>query len=215
MVFIQSDIMKYLLLVISSICIFTTKLYSQDNSTSYVDFSFGGSYTGTGDASGFHYGFTFGKALSKKLFWQIGFEGTLHDQPDFLLFYEDAEGNTFDGSLHTVTAGFQVISGLKYNFLQTSNHEFGLALLPMIRYQATSISDIVDTLFPPITDLPFPVRNLIRLNSGRSVSVGISTRIQYRYIFENNLYLGLNGAFQTDTKGDNISSYFLSFGKKF
>lgn len=59
--------MKYLLLVISSICIFTTKLYSQDNSTSYVDFSFGGSYTGTGDASGFHYGFTFGKYPSEQV----------------------------------------------------------------------------------------------------------------------------------------------------
>jgi hypothetical protein len=207
--------MKYIFITVVFFLIFSNFSFSQNDSTSYLEFSFGPSMHGTGDTSGYYYGFNYGQSISTKWYFQIGFEGSLNDEPDFLLFYQDQAGNTIDASLHTVTSGFQLAAGLKYNFIQVSNHELGLAILPIFRYQATSLSDSYDTLFPAITDLPFPVRNIIRLDSGRTLAFGGSLRLGYKYFIGNNFYLGANGAIQTDTNGDTLTSYFLTFGKRF
>lgn len=207
--------MKYLVIGIFYLLIFSNPSFGQDDSNSYLEFSFGRSVHGTGDTPGYHYGFNYGEPISKKWYFQIGFEGSLNDEPDFLLFYEDEVGNVFDASLHTVTAGFQLIAGLKYNFLQTSTQELGIIILPILRYQATSLSDSYDTLFPAITGLPFPVRNITRFGSGRTFAFGGSIRLGYKYYLSNRFYLGVNGALQTDTNGDTLTSYFLTFGKKF
>ncbi len=198
-----------------SYLLLSTGLAAQNKNSVFLELSFGRSLHGTGDTSGYHYGFTYGQSFSKKFYWQLGLEGTLNDVLDFPLFYQDDLGNRFDASLHTVTAGFQVVSGIKYNLVQSSNHEVGIALLPVFRYQATSLSDLYDTLFPPLTGLPIPVRNIVRISPGRTFTVGASLRLQYRYVFENNLSLGINGAFQSDTNGDTLPSYFITFGKRF
>ena len=190
-------------------------IFGQDKKPSYLEFGLGRSIHGTGDTPGYHYGFSFGQAFSKKMYWQIGFEGTLNDTPDFLLTYVDDLGNVYDASLHTVTAGFQLISGIRYNFIQSSNHQFGVSLLPVFRYQATSLSDFYATLYPTLTGLPIPVRDITRIEPGRTFALGVTLRLQYNYLFDNNFYLGINGAFQTDTNGDTIPSYFLTIGKKF
>jgi len=195
--------------------LFFFNTFSQNDSTSNLEFGFGRSIHGTGDTPGYYFGFNYLNSISNKWHFQIGFEGTLNDSPDFGLIFEDDLGNVFDGSLHTVTSGFQLVSGVKYNFIQNSRHELGIGLLAIFRYQATSLSDVIDTLFPPITNLPFPVRNIIRFGPGRTFAVGGSIRLQYRYIFNNDFYLGINGAIQTDTNGDTIPNYFLTFGKTF
>lgn len=146
--------------------IYISVIVGQNNENSNLEFSFGRSMHGSGDTPGFHYGFTYSKEFSRKFSWQIGFEGTLNDSPDFPLFYEDPQGNSFDATLHTVTVGFQVVSGVKFNVVTSIKHNFGISILPLIRYQATSLSDIYDTIFPAIRGVPFPVRNIIRFDSG-------------------------------------------------
>ncbi len=190
-------------------------LQGQSESKPYVEFSFGRSIHGTGDTPGYHYGFSFGQEFSRKFYWQLGFEGTLNDSPDFLLFYELRDGERVDASLHTVTAGFQIVGGIKYNFVETSTQQLGLAILPLLRYQATSLSDINSVLFPGATGLPIPLRNSVRFSSGRTFSVGASLRLSYTVHMGNTYYLGMLGAVQWDTNGDSLPHFGLVFGKRF
>ncbi len=188
---------------------------AQQEKPAYLEFSFGRSQHGSGDIPGFHYGFNYGEQFGKRFFWQLGFEGTINDMPDFLLFYELPNGEIVDASLHTVIAGYQLTTGVNYNFIQSTRHELGLALLPLFRYQATSLSDAYDTLFPALTNLPFPVRNIFRFEPGRTFSVGGSVRLQYQFNFSEKYYVGLFGAFQTDTNGDTLPHYSLRIGRTF
>ncbi|NKI32793.1 hypothetical protein [Croceivirga thetidis] len=207
--------MNRIIKILFCLSITISTLQAQNNSEFNLEFVAGLNTHGTGDIPGYQFGFIYGQSVSNKLHLQIGFEGTLNDKPDFELFYENQSGNLIDASLHTVTSGMQLIFGLKYNFVQTTNHEFGVSLLPLVRYQATSLSDSYDTLFPAITDLPFPVRNIIRIEPGRTFAVGAGLRLGYSCNFGNSLFLGINGGFQGDTNEDTIVSYFLSVGKKF
>ena len=193
----------------------TLSIYSQNNDVSYLEFMFGRSIHGSGDIPGYHYGFNFGQELSNKLYWQLGFEGTLNDTPDYFLTYEDSQGNEYDGSLHTVTAGYQLVLGFRYNFIELNRHQFGTSVLSMFRYQATSLSDFYITLYPAATNLPIPVRDITRLESGRTFAFGGSLRLHYSYEIANSYYVGVLGAFQTDTNGDTVPHYSLKIGRNF
>lgn len=188
---------------------------AQDNDDSYLEFMFGRSVHGSADIPGYHYGFNYGQELSNKLYWQLGFEGTLNDTPDFLLTYEDTEGNVYDGSLHTVTAGYQLVLGLRYNFVETNRHKFGTSILSIFRYQATSLSDFYITLYPAATNLPIPVRDITRLEPGRTFAFGGSLRLHYSYEIANSYSLGIVAAFQADTNEDTIPHYSIKIGKSF
>jgi hypothetical protein len=188
--------------------------FSQNNE-SYLEFSFGRSVHGSRDMQGYHYGFNYGKEFYKKLYWNIGFEGTLNDMPDFLLKYEDTNGNEYDASLHNVTAGYQLTLGVRYDFIQSSGHKLGVSVLSLSRYQATSLSDFYITLYPPATGLPIPVRDITRLDSGRTFAFGGSFRLHYSYEITNDYYIGILGAFQIDSNGDTIPHYSVKLGKTF
>lgn len=204
---------KYL--IISFLVIPFLAIHGQNELKSYIEFSFGPSIHGTGDTPGYHYGINYGQQLSKKMYWQFGFEGTLNDTAEIPLFYEQSNGERVDATLHTVTAGFQVVTGIKYNLIQTDSQQFGLSILPLARYQATSLMDINSVLFPGGTGLPIPVRNSIRFSPGRTFTAGASIRLNYNFQFGNNFYLGLLGAAQTDLNSDTITYLGLVLGKKF
>lgn len=193
----------------------TLSIYSQNNDASYLEFMFGRSIHGSADIPGYHYGFNYGQELSKKLYWQLGFEGTLNDTPDYLLTYEDSEGNVYDGSLHTVTAGYQLVLGFRYNFIEMNRHKLGATILSVFRYQASSLSDFYITLYPAATNLPIPVRDITRLEPGRTFAFGGSLRLYYSYEIANSYFLGIVAATQTDTNGDTIPHYSLKIGKSF
>jgi hypothetical protein len=102
-----------------------------------------------------------------------------------------------------------------YDFIKNSNHAFGLSLGPIVRYQSSSIPDIIDILYPALTALPFPVESVQFTDSFRTISLGAVLKLNYYYTFENYYFLGPTGGFQTDTNGDNISYVSLGFGKRF
>lgn len=207
---LQKNILFFVFILLT-----TLSIYSQNNDESYLEFMFGRSIHGSADIPGYHYGFNFGQELSNKLYWQLGFEGTLNDTPDFLLTYEDTAGNVYDGSLHTVTAGYQLVLGFRYNFIEMNRHKFGTTILSVFRYQATSLSDFYITLYPAATNLPIPVRDITRLEPGRTFAFGGSLRLHYSYEIANSYYVGVLGAFQIDTNGDTIPHYSIKIGKTF
>jgi hypothetical protein len=189
-------------------------LHGQNEPKSYLEFSFGLSRHGTGDTPGYHFGTNYGKKFSNKFYWQLGFEGTLNDSPGIPLFYELSNGERVDGTLHTVTAGFQIVTGIRYNFIQTTTQRFGLSILPLLRYQATSLMDVDSVLFPAGTGLPIPVRNSIRFSPARTFAVGASLRLNYNFQIGDSFYLGLFGAVQLDSNGDTIPHFGLVLGKR-
>lgn len=189
--------------------------YSQDTKSSEIAFGFGRSTHGSGDIKGYHYSFTYNTSIAKKTHWELAFEGTLNDAPDYPLTFEDEAGNTYDATLHTVISGFQIVSGIKYNIVERTSSSFGISLLPLIRYQATSLSDYYETLYPAVTNVPFPVRNIIRYEPARTLALGASVRLNYNYFISKKTYLGVYGAFQTDTNGDSIYSALLKIGRQF
>lgn len=207
--------MNKILFFILVLSLFGFTLQGQDVKKSFIQFNFGIGTHGSGDIAGYQYGISYAQEFRKKLYLQVGFDGSLHDTSEVQLFFEDDRGNSFDSTLHSVTAGFQLMAGLKYNIIESNSHEFGLSLLPFFRYQATSLNDMVDTLFPPITDLPVPVRVIIRTDPARTTAVGGSLRLAYQYNLENSFFVGFIGAFQGDTNGDIISNVSLKFGKFF
>jgi len=181
---------------------------SQTTKISNLEFNFGWAKIGTGDINGFLYGAQYHQSFGKKIYWVVGFEGTFHDDPTGNQLFFELEGERFDSTI-------QLVTGIKYNFMENSTHTFGVYALPLLRYQATSINDLVDTLFPPITDLPFPVRVLINEEPSRTLSVGGTIRFNYNYTFNKDLYLGLLAGFQTDTNGDTMINAGVTFGKRF
>jgi len=202
-----------IIFIISSLIFFN--LRAQNGNASFVELNLGLSRHGTGDLPGYLYGFSYGEEFGNKLFWQVGLEGSTNDQEDFPLTFMDEDGNEFDSTLHEVISGFQLVSGLKYNIVQSTYHQFGISLFAMGRYQATSFDGEIITLFPGFTDLPYPVRLFRRREPSRTISFGGSLRINYQYNIGNNLFLGVLGAVQTDTNGDTLSNISLRFGKIF
>ena len=190
-------------------------VYGQNEQEFYLEFSFGLSKHGSGDTSGYHYGINYGEEFSNKLYWQLGFEGTINDAPYFELYYEFPDGEQVDATLHTVTAGFQIAAGIKYNFIQTTNQQFGISFLPLFRYQATSLMDRDTVLYPAATGLPIPTRESVRYEPARTFAIGGSLRINYNFIIGNDFYLGLLGAFQIDSNGDTLPHFNLVLGKRF
>ena len=198
--------------------LFSLALHAQvasvENNTSLY-FNFGRSFNGTGDISGFQYGFIFSKPLGRKTFWSAGFEGTLHDDEIINYFFDDGQGNNFEGKSRFVTSGLQLVACFGYNFIKNRNHAFGLSTGPIVRYQSSSIPDVTRIFFPVITDLPFPVKVTEFTGSFRTISLGAVLKLNYYYTFKNSCLLGLTSGFQTDTNGDTISYISLGFGKRF
>lgn len=170
---------------------------------------------GSGDLYGYQYGVQYHKDFGKKWGWTIELGGSLHDRSDDVLTFDDEEGNTYDATLHFVIGGLQTGFGMTYAPIKTENHRFGLTVMPVLRYQATSISDFIATFDPGFTNLPWPVRSLIRFEPARTLSLGAAFRAQYSYRFGNDFLLGLGISFQTDTNEDTILSGILTLGKRF
>ncbi|MCF6347682.1 MAG: hypothetical protein L3J20_05195 [Flavobacteriaceae bacterium] len=205
--------MRNLIIVILFFIVLST--HSQESKKSTLEFHFGRAKHGTGDIDGFLYGVQYQQAFGKKIYWVGGFEGTFHDAPNGDSLFFEYEGETFDSTIRFVTAGMQLVAGIKYNFLENKNHTFGIYALPLLRYQATSINDIIDTLYPIITDVPVPVRIIINEEPSRTLSFGGALRFNYNYTFNKGLYLGVLAGFQTDTNGDTMLNAGLTFGKRF
>lgn len=203
---------KYILIIVLSITFFTNAQSSQQES---INLGLGYGLHGSGDLYGYQYGVQYTKDFGKKWTWSIELGGSLHDGADDTLTYLDESGTLVDATLHFVVGGLQTGFGVTYNVIKNENHRLGLTVMPILRYQATSLSDLIATLSPGFTDLPFPVRNLIRLEPARTFSLGSVFRFEYAYHLGNDFHLGLGASFQMDTNEDTILSGLISFGKRF
>lgn len=172
---------------------------------------FGINKHGTGDQTGFLYGLRVHKPISRKFEIIASFEANLNDSKDLPFVGEDLNGNTFDGTLHNVLAGFQLNAGIGLNLINSTRSKFGINPSVFGRYQANSaLSTNID--FPTITGYPTPIRSLIREEPGRTFAVGGSIRLYYHFKISDKLLFGISPGFQTDSQGDTMLFTTLMLG---
>ncbi|TVZ25428.1 hypothetical protein JM83_0340 [Gillisia sp. Hel_I_86] len=172
---------------------------------------FGLNRHGTGDITGFSYGLRVHKPLSEKFDFIVAFEANLNDRKDTPFFGEDLGGNTYDGTLHDVLAGFQLNFGVGYNFINNNKSKFGINPSVFGRYQANSAlgSEILN---PIVTDYPLPIRVLSRYEKGSTYAIGYSVRLYYHYKISDKFLIGISPGFQNDSQGDTMLLTTLMFG---
>ena len=204
---------KYIFILV--VFLFFYESRGQTDPTHSFDLILGYGTHGSGDLKGYQYGFQYAKEISKRWRWALEFSGSLHDGADDKLIFQDELGNDVDATLHFVIGGIQTGFGLGYSFVKSHKHGLAVTVLPIVRYQATSISDLIVTLSPGATDLPFPVRNLVRFEPARTLSLGSVFRLKYLYSMKNKYTIGLGVTFQTDTNEDSIVGTMISVGKRF
>ena len=188
---------------------------AQNPLRSSTDIALGRSIHGTGDLAGYYLGFQFDLPITPKFYWYLGIEATVNDAPDFPLIYEEPNGNIQNGTLHFVTSGLQLIGGVGFKFVNSQRHVLGLNFNPLFRYQASSISDVIGTIYPAATGLPIPIRVIVSETPYRTYSVGASLKVKYQYQLNEKWQLGLMGGLQSDTNGDTIYYYGLQIGRKY
>ena len=179
-----------------------------------VQFAFGSSKHGTGDLKGLSYKFEYAKYFKKKLSWQIGLGGDIYDgiSP---LYFEYPAGNPIDASYRYTTAGLQLGIDIRYSVFKTDLHEIILSAGGLVRYQTSSVSDAVNILYSPITNLPYPVIVLQNTTPQNTISIGASPEFGYTYTIKKKLGIGFLSGFQFDTNGDTILHFLLSLSRRF
>ena len=206
--------MKYVYLF--CILFFSLKSFSQNKLPSnYAGLSGGKCFHGSGDLRGFIFIFTTGYAhyFKKKVSWAAELSGTIHDGsfPEFFIY----NGREVDGSVRFTVAGVQLSGHLGYSIIRNSENELKIALGILFRYQSSSLPYDVTTLYPPITNLPYPVIIFNNVGPLRTISPGASIQLRYNYTFTQKLTAGILAGFQTDTEGDNLSQLSLTAGFRF
>ena len=205
--------MKYLYL--TCILIFSIKSFSQKSSLplNYAGLSAGRSFHGSGDLRGVMFSTEFAHYFKKKLSWTAELSGTIHDGsfPEFFMY----NGQEIDGSVRFTVAGVQLAGHLGFSVVRNKENDLQLRLGILCRYQSSSLPYDVTTLYPAITNLPFPVIIFNNVGPLRTFVPGAGIQIRYAYTFNNKIAIGIFGDFQADTEGDNISQISLSAGFRF
>ncbi len=163
---------------------------------------------------GFSYGIGYEQNFGKNWLWSLSFDSSLNDSEDLPFLFEDPRGNIINSTLHDVTAGFQLTT-CGYRFINKTKYRLALHPGFFLRYQATSLNDSLEILFPGLTGFPIPIRIIENYNDNSTWAVGGVMRFQYDYLIKTKYLLGLQLAWQTDTNGNAISHLALRFGMTF
>ncbi len=188
-----------------------TALFAQKNS--HIELNFVRSLHGTGDISGFNFAGNYISSINKSFSLVFSFGGSTHSGTDSLLYTLDER--TIDSSILYTTSGIQVGYGLDYKFFNLKKHKFIFRIIPFLRYQSTSIPDSRSFLFPPITELPFPVIVFENNSPSETIAVGLESNLIYNYKLSSSFSINLLGSFQFDTNGDTVRGFGLGIVKSF
>lgn len=177
---------------------------------------FGLGQHGTGDLPGYSYGLHLNTLMGEsQLFWIIGFEGSLHNQKQLPFYFDDSNGEEFDGTLNDVTGGFQLSMGLGIDFLQSKKNSLSISLNPLIRYQSTSINYYQEIQYPALTGYPMPIRIIYNKEDQTTIAVGGALQLAYDHYLSKTIFLGAMGSFQMDTNEDTLYYAAFRIGRRF
>lgn len=212
---IMKHIFACLLFCLLCLCTEAQQLLRNDLRKHTVLFYGGLSIHGSGDLPGFSYGFTYEHMFGSNWIWSLSFDSNLNDGEQLPFIYEDQRGNIINSTLHDVNAGFQLTYGIGYRLIHKPKHRFALHPGIFVRYQASSLNDVMEIIYPELTGFPIPIRIIENYNDNSTWAIGGMMRFQYDYLIKTKYLLGLQLAWQTDTNGDAISNLSLRFGYTF
>lgn len=188
-----------------------TNLVGQENIQ--IELNIYSSRHGTGDLNGVSFTSNYIKPINKNFSYLFSIGGSTHHGKDELLF--NVEGRDIDSSILFTTSGIQLGIGLDYKFINTYKHKFRFRLIPFIRYQSTSIPDVSTILFPPLTELPFPVIVFEQNSPSETLAVGLESNFIYNFRLFKTLSINILGSFQFDSNGDTLRGLGLGLVKSF
>jgi hypothetical protein len=179
---------------------------------SFLYYSAGRAFTGSGDLSGLYMSTGYSKDFKH---WNVSGEIAVnHFSGEQPLYYNNPlnANEVIDGSIRYNTFGIQANFVGSYRIISRQKHSMNIGLGPILRYQSTSIPDVYDILYPAITNLSIPVIYYQNYESQNSYEVGGMIKLGYHYYLSKKINLGASFSFQTDTNEDNISATCLSIG---
>jgi hypothetical protein len=170
---------------------------------------------GSGDYPGVVYGTEYIQYLSRRFSLNYSIRGTINDGKETILINNNATGEYTDASIRFTTAGVQLGVSGGLSIIRSSKNEFMISLGAFGRFQSASNGDDGYSLyFPQATGQPTVLIGYNNLTPQRNIEVGGIFQLQYNYTIKNKLYVGLLGAFQTDTNGDAIPQVALTVGRR-
>jgi len=184
------------------------KKRSVQMSGDYCDHSDGG-MKGASVASEYTHYFT------KRLSLGFNLRATIHNDKYPVPY--DVGGSTVDGSIRVTTAGIQLGATGGFSLINIPRHEFRISLGPFVRYESDSNGeDGYAVYFPSQTGVNAYLVAYDNHTPQETVSFGVIIQAQYNYTFRNNLFLGVQSGYQTDTQDDQIFHMIgIAVGKRF
>lgn len=192
-------------------------VFAQDKEDIYeeaLQLQVGYSMNGTADMKGGSFNVNYKQYFRRHFYFNAGVGATVHND-QFGIFYYNSLDHYIDGSVRYTTGGMQAFGGIGYCPIRTPHSELELRLNALVRYQASSLSDIIAVDLPAGTGLPYPVVELYNTSKARTVSVGGLLQLGYNYAIGRKTYLGLAASYQTDSESDGITDFSVTIGRRF
>ena len=180
-----------------------------------IRFHIGSARLGTGNIRGIVQSIEFEKYFRRKLSWSAEIGSSVHSSsfPEFAIM---PDGEKIYISYRYTVAGLQLSGKGGYSFIRTNKSNFGLKIGALLRYQSSSLSNEVTTLYPAGSGLQYPVLIVINTEPQNTYAFGGSFQIFYNYAIKQKILLGLNTGFQADTNGDTMFPQLcLTIGYRF
>lgn len=202
--------MKFFIFCILLFPFFPLSAQKNELSRYHLQVSAGRCFHGSGDLRGVIFSTNFSKYFKKRISWSTELSGTIHDG-SFPLFF-DYNGEQVDGSIRYTVAGVQLSGHIGYRIISKLQNELQIKMGVLCRYQSSSLTDDVSILYPPATNLQFPVVVFNNVGPLRTIAPGGSIQLHYNYTFNKKFTVGLLAGFQADTEGDNLFQTSLTAG---
>jgi len=170
---------------------------------------------GSGDYEGIVFGTEYIHYHTKKLSLTYSFRGTINDGKETIIINNTTTGTRTDASVRFTTAGIQLGVNGGLSIIRSQHHELMLSVGAFGRYQSASNgSDGYSLYYPQMTGQPTILVGYDNKTDQNTYAFGGIGQLHYNYTFKSKFYIGLLGAFQTDTNGDVIPQAALSVGRR-
>ena len=170
---------------------------------------------GSGDFEGIVFGTEYIHYHTKKLSLIYSFRGTINDGKETIIVNNTTTGTRTDASIRFTTAGIQLGVNGGLSIIRSPHHELMFSLGAFGRYQSASNgSDGYSLYYPQTTGQPTVLVGYDNKTPQNTYAFGGIGQLHYNYTFKSKFYIGILGAFQTDTNGDVIPQAALSVGRR-
>lgn len=176
----------------------------------------GWSRNSSGDMEGISFATTYSNYLSNRFSLNLDVRGLINWNQFDIVELHPVTRQFVDGSVRFTTASAQLGVLAGWSLVQVPQHELKINLGPLGRFQSASNGDDGYSLYSPLmTGLPTSLIGYENRTPQNKFTVGYLLSLQYQFILNNKMTLGLAAVYQNDTNGDMIPQAGITVGKRF